>query len=138
VYGNFKSYANQTTQHDISDTKGHCIIYGGGWHWREKGWLNKIFLCKRLGKWRKKQLKGWVIKIYCHFQSMTPLNIWRLKSNVNGHMSILYVNQSESLSWSFSDLSGDKRCLQRKYMCRQHETLDCRKLHKHVVIKHMS
>jgi hypothetical protein len=45
-------------------------------------------------------------------------------------MSIQYVNQSESLSWSFSDLSGGKWCLQRKYMCRQHGTLDCRKLHK--------
>ena len=55
---------------------------------------------------------------------------WRLKSNVNSHMSIQYVNQSESLSWSFTDLSGGKWCLQRKYMCRQHETLDCRKLHK--------
>jgi hypothetical protein len=30
----------------------------------------------------------------------------RLKSNVNSHMSIQYVNQSESLSWSFSDLSA--------------------------------
>ena len=47
----------------------------------------------------------------------------RLKSNVNSHMSIQCVNQSESLS-------GGKWCLQRKYMCRQHETLDCRKLHK--------
>ena len=55
---------------------------------------------------------------------------WRLKSNVNSHMSIQYVNQSESLSRSFSDLLGDKWRLQRKYMCRQHETLDCRKFHK--------
>jgi hypothetical protein len=39
------------------------------------------------------------------------------------------VHQSESLSWLFSDLSGGKWCLQRKYMCRQHETLDRRKLH---------
>jgi hypothetical protein len=46
------------------------------------------------------------------------------------NMSIQYVNQSESLSSSFSDLSEGKWCLQRNYMCRQHETLDCRKLHK--------
>jgi hypothetical protein len=40
-------------------------------------------------------------------------------------MSIQYVNQSESLSRSlFFDLLGDKWCLQRKYMCRQHETLE--------------
>jgi hypothetical protein len=60
---------------------------------------------------------------------MTHWNIGDLKSNVNSHMSIQYVNQSESLSWPFSDLLGDKCCLQRKYMCRQHETLDCRKFH---------
>jgi hypothetical protein len=58
------------------------------------------------------------------------LKYWNLKGNVNSHMPIQYENQSESLSWSFSDLSGGKWCLQRKYMCRQHETLDCRKLHK--------
>ena len=33
------------------------------------------------------------------------------------------INQSESLSWTFSDLSWGKWYLQRKYMCRQHETL---------------
>jgi hypothetical protein len=31
-----------------------------------------------------------------------------------------------------SDLSGGKWCPQIKYMCRQHETLDCRRLHKHL------
>jgi hypothetical protein len=32
-------------------------------------------------------------------------------------------------------LSGGKWCLQRKYMCRQHVTLHCRKLHKQFNIK---
>jgi hypothetical protein len=83
-----------------------------------------------LGKWKTKELKGWVIKMYYHFQSMAHWNIGDQKSNVNSHMSIQYVNQSVSLSWSFPDLLGDKwYCLQRKYMCRQHKTLDCRKLH---------
>ena len=46
-------------------------------------------------------------------------------------LSLQYVNQSESQPSSFSELSGDKWCLQRKYMCRQHKTLHCiRKLHK--------
>jgi hypothetical protein len=54
---------------------------------------------------------------------------WRLKSNVNCHINTI-CKSMRSLSWSFSDLFGSKWCLQRKYMCRQHETLDCRKLHK--------
>jgi hypothetical protein len=118
------------------------------------------------------------------FPKYDSLKYWRLKSNVNSHMSIQYVNQSESLSWSFSkfvrrqmvspkkvhvqttwnfrklqkefqfhvtekkqcqqsyvnticmwinqshyldhflNLSGGKWCLQKKYMCRQHETLE--------------
>jgi hypothetical protein len=39
---------------------------------------------KRLGKWKTKQLKGWVIKNYCHFQSMTHSNIedWKAMSTV--------------------------------------------------------
>jgi hypothetical protein len=81
---------------------------------------------KRSGKWKTKQLKGWVIKIYCHFQSMAH-SILKTKKQCQQSQ---YVNQSESFSSSFSDLSGSKCCLQRKYMCRQHETLDCRKLHK--------
>ena len=60
------------------------------------------------------------------FPKHDSLKYWRLKSNVNSHMSIQFVNQSESLSLSFSDLLGDKCCLQRKYMCRQRETLGCR------------
>ena len=38
------------------------------------------------GKWKTKQLKGWVIKIYRHFQSMTHLNIEDYKSDVNSHV----------------------------------------------------
>jgi hypothetical protein len=77
--------------------------------------------------------------MYCHFQSTTRSNIedWKAMSTCN-HMSIQYVNQSESLSWSFSDLSGGKWCLQRS-TCADNmkptsincdETLDCRKFHK--------
>ena len=64
------------------------------------------------------------------FPKHDSLKYRRLKSNVNSHMSIQYLNQPESLFWSFSDLLGGKWCLQRKYMCRQHETLYCRKFHK--------
>jgi hypothetical protein len=64
------------------------------------------------------------------FPKHDSLKYWRPKSTVNSHMSIQYVNKSESLSWSFSDMLRDRWCLQRKYMCRQHETLDCRKFHK--------
>jgi hypothetical protein len=55
---------------------------------------------KRLGKWKRKQLKSWVIKIYCHFHfpKHDSLKYWRLKINVNSHMLIQYINQSESLS----------------------------------------
>jgi hypothetical protein len=64
------------------------------------------------------------------FPKHDSLKYWRLKSDVNNHMSIQYENQSESLSWSFSDLSFiGKWCLQRDYMCRQHEIFHCRKLH---------
>jgi hypothetical protein len=62
------------------------------------------------------------------FPKHDSLKYWRLKSNVNSHMSIQYVNHWESRS--FPDLVGDKWCLQRKYMCRQHETLDYRNFHK--------
>ena len=78
----------------------------------------------------KNKRRGLGNKNLLSFPKHDSLEYWRLKSNVNSHMSIQYVNQSESLSWSFSDLSGGKWCLQRKYMCRQHETLDYRKLHK--------
>jgi hypothetical protein len=55
---------------------------------------------ERLGKRKTKQLKGWVIKIYCHSQSMTQSNIEDYKkqcqqSYVN---TICKSNQSESLS----------------------------------------
>jgi hypothetical protein len=40
------------------------------------------------------------------FPKHVALKYWRLESNVNSHMSIQYVNQSESLSWSFYDLWG--------------------------------
>jgi hypothetical protein len=60
--------------------------------------------------------------------NMAICQIWQ---NVNSHMSIQYVNQSESLYLdNYPHLLGGKWCAQRKYMCRQHETLDCRKYHK--------
>jgi hypothetical protein len=83
---------------------------------------------------KSKTTQGLGIKHLLSFPKHDSLKYWRLKSNANSHMSIRYVNQSQSLSWSFSDLSGGKWCLQRKYMCRQHETLDCRKLNAQVVI----
>jgi hypothetical protein len=61
------------------------------------------------------------------FLKQDSLKYWRPKTAMS---TVIYVNQSESLSRSFSDLLGDKWRLQRKYMCRQHETLDCRKFHK--------
>jgi hypothetical protein len=81
---------------------------------------------------KNKTTQGLGNKKLLSFPKHDSLKYWRpkLKSNVNSHMSIQCVNQSESLSWSFSNFSGGKWCLQRKYMCRQHETLDCRKLHK--------
>ena len=78
---------------------------------------------------KNKTTQGLGNKNLLSFPKHDSLKYWRLKSNVNSHMSIQYINQSESLSWSFSDLSGGKWCLQRKYMCRQHETLDCTKLY---------
>jgi hypothetical protein len=81
-------------------SKGAVIIYGGGWHRREKGWVNKI-LSKRLRKWKRKQLMGWVIKIYCHFQSMTHWNIgdWdatviNMSNMARCHQYVKYGNMS--------------------------------------------
>jgi hypothetical protein len=84
---------------------------------------------------------GWVIKIYRHFQSMTHWNIgdWeatvinmaicQIWQDVNSHISIQYVNQSHYIL-IISPFVRRQRCLQRKYMYRQNETLDCRKYHK--------
>jgi hypothetical protein len=89
---------------------------------------------KRLGKWKTKQLKdkGWVIKIYCHFQSMTHsiIEYWKAMSTViYSYVNTVYVNQSESLSWSFSDLSGGKYGVSKESTCADN-MLDCRKFHK--------
>jgi hypothetical protein len=56
------------------------------------------------------------------FPKHDSLKYWRL--NVNSHISL------NTICKSIRDLSGGKWCFQRKYTCRQHETLDCRKLHK--------
>ena len=55
--------------------KRSVIIDGGAGHRREKGWVNrkKSIVSKRLGK-SKAELSGWVIKMYCHFQSRTRSN----------------------------------------------------------------
>jgi hypothetical protein len=57
--------------------------------------------------------------------------------NVSSHMSIQYVNQSINQSESLSILDNfpiyrEANGVSKEsiYMCRQHETLDCRKLHK--------
>jgi hypothetical protein len=43
-----------------------------------------------LGKWKTKQLTGWVIKIYCHFQSMTHSILKTKKQCQQSYMSIQY------------------------------------------------
>ena len=113
---------------------------GGGTEEKMVGWT-KFWVSKRLRKWKGKQLMGWVIKIYRHFQSMTHWNIgdWeatvinmaicQIWQDVNSHISIQYVNQSHYIL-IISPFVGRQRCLQRKYMYRQNETLDCRKYHK--------
>jgi hypothetical protein len=70
-----------------------------------------------------------IIKTYCHFQSMTHWNIGDQKamSTVICQYN-LWINQSHYLY-----LLGDKCCLQRKYMCRQRETLGCRKFPQSVI-----
>jgi hypothetical protein len=60
------------------------------------------------------------------FPKYESIKYWRRRSNVNNNISMQYVNQSELLSWLFSDLSRGKWYLQRKYMSAQHETLHCR------------
>jgi hypothetical protein len=73
---------------------------------------------------KSKPTQGLGNKNLLSFPKHDSLKYWKLKSNVNSHMSIQYVNQSES----FPDLQEANSV--SKYMCRQHETLDCRKLHK--------
>jgi acetone carboxylase gamma subunit len=72
---------------------------------------------------KSKTTQGLGNKNVLSFPKHDSLKYWRLKSNVNSRMSIQYVNQAESLSWSFSDLSGGKWCLQRKYICADNMTL---------------
>jgi hypothetical protein len=96
------------------------------WPW-VKGWVNENKTTAGLGNKIIVISEPWWLGIEI-------LKTIKQCQHYNSRMSIQYVNQSESLSWSFSDLSGGKWCLHRKYMCRQHETLDCRKLHKYIVI----
>jgi hypothetical protein len=80
---------------------------------------------------KNKTTQGLRNKNVLSFPKHDLLKYWRLRSNVNSHMS--YVNticNSYQSILSLSDLSGGKWCLQRKCMCRLHEALDCRKLHK--------
>jgi hypothetical protein len=88
-------------------------------------WINKIWVSKRLGKWKTKQNKttqGLGNKNLLSFPKHDSLKYWRLKSNVTNHMSIQYVNQSEPLSWSFSRFVRRQMVSPKKYICRQHET----------------
>jgi hypothetical protein len=64
-----------------------------------------------------------VLKTNDHFQSMTHSILKTEISNVNCHMLI-----QNTILIIFRFIR--RWCLQRKYMCRQHETLHCRKLHK--------
>ena len=102
------------------------FMAGGGTEEKRVGYKTKFWVSKRLGKW--KAIQGLGNKKIFSFSKHDSFKYWRLKSNVNSHMSIQCLNQSESSS--FSDLSGGKCCFQRKYMCRQHEILHCRKLYK--------
>jgi hypothetical protein len=47
---------------------------------------------------KNKTTQGLGNKNLLSFPKHDPLIYWRLKTNVNSHMSIQYVNQSESLS----------------------------------------
>ena len=82
---------------------------------------------------KNKIIQGLGNKKLLSFSKHDSLKYWRLKGNVNCRMPVKFWNHLESLFWSFSYLSGGKWCLQRKYMCRQHETLDCTKLNKHLL-----
>jgi hypothetical protein len=63
----------------------------------------------------KNETQGLGNKNLLSFPKHDSLKYWKLlKSNDNSRMSIQYVNQSESLSWSFSDLSGDKMVSPKK------------------------
>jgi hypothetical protein len=71
---------------------------------------------------KNKTIEGMDNKNYCHSHSMTHSNVEKYnntkKQYQQSYVNIQYVNQSESLPWSFSGLSGGKWCLQRNYMCR--------------------
>jgi hypothetical protein len=47
---------------------------------------------------KNKTTQGLGNKSLMSFPKHDSLKYWRLKSNVNSHMSIQYVNQSESIS----------------------------------------
>jgi hypothetical protein len=76
--------------------------------------------------WITQGLPGWPIKIYCHSKfSLAQSNI----ENYKTHCQQSYVNTICKSITILINFSGGKWCLQRKYMCRQHETLDCTKLY---------
>jgi hypothetical protein len=52
------------------------FMVGGGTEEKRVGYKTKFWVSKRLGKWKTEQLKGWVMKVYCHFQSMTHSRIY--------------------------------------------------------------
>ena len=84
----------------------------------------KFWVSKKFGWSKNKTTQGLSNKNLLSFPiKHDSLKYWRLKScNVNNHMSIQYVNQAESRSWSFSDLSGG---------VSKESTVDCtRKSHK--------
>jgi hypothetical protein len=91
---------------------------------------------KRLGNWKNKTTQGLSNTNLLSFPKHDSLKNWRLKSNVNSHILIQYVNQSESLSWSFSDLSGDNVRVFKENTCADNmPTLDCRKFHKQLLFQ---
>jgi hypothetical protein len=94
--------------------------------WVSKGLGNKKIFWVSKGLGNKKILS---------FSKHDSLKYWKLKSNVNSHMSTKYYIAYKSIRVTiliiFRFVMGENACyLQNKYMCRQHEILDCRKLHK--------
>ena len=69
------------------------LWFMAGWHRREQGWVNKILSItkKKVGWMKNKTTQGMGNKNLFSFPKHDSLKYWRLKSNVNSHMSIQYV-----------------------------------------------
>ena len=72
---------------------------------------------------KNKTTQGLGNKNLLSFPKHDSFEYWRLKSNNNSH-TVCQNNKQINQSHYLDHFSGDKWCLQRKYICRQHETLD--------------